>query len=131
MTAVDNIQNSMAFPVMEGFPSWTSAALPEVWNDGEDIEYAYHGAQYNDTTLCKIAPFVLNHLADCNTYWNETIMMTFLMALDYQLNTKIPSVGSYCLTPTLLTIDEIYIKNTGENGKKQKPTFAREVIWLW
>ncbi len=60
MTAVGNIQNSVAFPAMEVFSSWTSAAVPEVWNDGEDLEYTYHGAQYNETTLCKIAPFVLN-----------------------------------------------------------------------
>ena len=45
MTALGSIQNSMAFPVMEVFPSWTSAALPEVWNDDEDLEYTYHGAQ--------------------------------------------------------------------------------------
>ena len=44
------------------------------------------------------------------------------MALDYHLNTNIPSVGSYFLTPTVLTIDEITIENTGKKGKKQKPT---------
>jgi hypothetical protein len=95
MTAVGNIQNSMSYPVMEVFPSWTSAALPEVWNDDEDLEYTYHGAQYNDTPLCKIAPLVLNHLADRNTYWNETIMRSFVMVLDYHLNTNIPSVRSF------------------------------------
>ena len=99
---------------MEVFPSWTSAALPDVWNNGEDLEYTYHGAQYNDATLCKIAPFVLNHLADRNAYWNETIMKSFVMALDYHLNTNIPSVGSYFLTPTILTIDEIYLEYTGK-----------------
>ena len=138
MTAVGNIQNSMAYPVMQAFPSLTSAALPEVWNDGEDLEYTYHGAQYNDTTLCEIAPFVLNHLADRNTYWNETIMRTFVTALDYHLNTNIPSVGSYFLTPTVLTIDEINIENTGKKGKKQKPTlrvklygFDDELLETW
>ena len=60
MTAVGNIQSSMEFPAMEVFPSWTSAALLEVWNDGEDLEHTYPGARYNDTTLCKIVPYVLN-----------------------------------------------------------------------
>ena len=75
---------------MEVFPSLTSAALPEVWNDGEDLEYTYHGAQYNDTTLCEIAPFVLNHLADRNTYWNETIMRTFVKGAGLSLEHKHP-----------------------------------------
>ena len=31
--------------------TWKIAALPEVWNDEEDLEYTYHGAFYEDTTL--------------------------------------------------------------------------------
>jgi len=123
MTAVGNLQNSMTCHVMEGFPSWTSAALPEVWNDGEDLEYTNHGSQHNDTTLCKIVPFVLNHLADRNTYWNETIMRTYVTVLDYHLNTNIPFVGSCFLAPTILTIDEIYLENTGEKTRNRNQPY--------
>jgi hypothetical protein len=119
MTAVGNIQNSMAWHVMEVHSSWTSAALPKVWNDGKDLEYTYHSAQYNDTTLCEMMPFVLHHLTDRDTYWNEMIMMTFVTALAYHLKTNIPSVGAFFLTSTILNIEEIYLENTGKRARNR------------
>ena len=103
----------------------TSAALPEVWNDGEDLVYTYHGAQYNDTTLCEIAPFVLNHLADRNTYWNETIMRSFVTALDYHLNTNIPSVGSYFLISISLPLFHATLTSRIERSSCVKDIFIR------
>jgi hypothetical protein len=46
----------------------------------------------------------------------------FVMALAYHLNRKISFVGSFFLTPTILTIEEIYLENTREKDKKQEPT---------
>ena len=109
----------MAWHVMEVHSSWTSAALPKVWNDGKDLEYTYHSAQYNDTTLCEMMPFVLHHLTDRDTYWNEMIMMTFVTALAYHLKTNIPSVGAFFLTSTILNIEEIYLENTGKRARNR------------
>ena len=50
MTAVCNIPKNMVSHGMEVHSSWTSAVLPEVWNDGEDLVYTYHGAQFDYTT---------------------------------------------------------------------------------
>ena len=39
---------------------WTSTTLPELWNDGEDMEYMYHAATYKDTpTICKVSPIII------------------------------------------------------------------------
>ena len=100
--------------------------------------YTYHGAQLDYTALCEMASFVLNHLADQNTYWNETIVRAFFAGLAYPLDTTIPSVGSFFLTPTILTVDKINIKNTGKKGKNKEPTlhvnlvgFNEELLKIW
>ena len=39
--------------------SWTCATLPEEWNDGDDLEFTYHGALYKSNLLCEMSPFLL------------------------------------------------------------------------
>jgi hypothetical protein len=101
---------------------WTSVALPEAWNDGDDIDYTYHGAAYQEITLCKLAPFVLQHLASPTTYWNESIVTTFVMTMAYHINITNPSVDqSYFLTPRMLSVIESCPDKAAKMSKKLPP----------
>ena len=75
-----------------------------------------------------MAPFIPNHLTDQNTYWNETIVRSSFRALAYYLNTNIPSVGSFFLIPTILTVEEIHLGNTGKKGKNKEPTLRMNLF---
>ena len=48
---------------------WTSTTLPELWNDGEVMEYTYHASTYKDTaTICKVSPIIIQDLNSTKCY---------------------------------------------------------------
>ncbi len=47
----DEITNGTQISLYDDDWTWKTAALPEVWN-GDDLDFTYHGAVYEDTTLC-------------------------------------------------------------------------------
>ena len=63
---VDDIANGTQISSSDDDWTWKTAALSEVWNDGEDLKWAYHGVLYEFTTLRELTPVILHHL-NCNT----------------------------------------------------------------
>ena len=61
--------------------TWKTAALPEVWKDGNDLEYTYHDAVYEATTFCDLTPVILPHLNKNTTYWNEMVVQSFVQLI--------------------------------------------------
>ncbi len=55
--------------------SWTSATLPEVWKDGDDMEYGYQVMLYKDyTTIVKLSLIILQHLNSDKLQWNKMVV---------------------------------------------------------
>ena len=54
-------------------------------------------------------------------------MREFFIGLAYYLDTNIPSVRTFFLTPTILAVKEIYFENTGERGKNKEATLRVEL----
>lgn len=59
-----------------------TAAIPEAWNDGKDVEFTYQDAVYEFNILCKLTPFVQYHLNNNGTYWNKRGVGSIVQALD-------------------------------------------------
>ena len=120
---LNEVANEMPISTSDDDWTWKTAALPEVWNDGEDLEFIYHGAVYEDTTLCELTPVILPHLNSNITYWNEMAVMSFVNILAYHMATKEPyDNNTYNLTPTSLPLLEIFRNDHGEEKGKKKQT---------
>jgi hypothetical protein len=95
-----------------------------LWNDGEDMEYTYHASTYKDTaTICEVSPIIIQDLNSTKMLWNETVVRSFVEALDHHMKTFNQSVErTYFLTPTVLIANEIYPeKATVKDAKKCQP----------
>lgn len=99
---------------------WNSVNTSDVWKDGDDMDFTYHGAFNENSILCELTPFVLGHLNSKNTLWNETVMRSFIVALAHHMDMYNGSdIRSYFLTPTILTVNQEYIESM---KKKQTKT---------
>ena len=93
----------MSISISDDDWTWKTAALPEVWNDGNDLEFTNHGVVYEDTTLCELTPVILPCLNSNTIYWNESVVWSLVNLLAYHMATNKPSDdNTYYLTPTIL-----------------------------
>ena len=87
---------------------------------------------YEDTTLCELIPVILPHLNSNTSYWNESVVQSFVNLLAYHMATNKPSDDkTYYLTPTILPLMEILPNHPGQEKGKKKQTRKRfEILAL-
>ena len=104
--------------------SWTSADLPKVWDDDEDLEFTYHAAMDDNNCLCQVSPIILRHLNSHTTSWNETVVRTFVSGMAQYMSTNKPNKlsddKSYHFFPFVITVNEIEV-DMPQKKKKTKP----------
>ncbi len=128
---VDEIANGTRISSSDDDWTWKTSALPEVWNDGEDLEFTYHGAVYEDTTLCELTPVILPHLNSNTTIWNEMAVQSFVNLLAYHMATNKPSDDkTYYLTPTILWLMEILLMILVKRKERKSRQGSESKYWL-
>jgi hypothetical protein len=107
--------------------SWTSATLPEVWNEGDDMDFTYNVMLYKDnTTLVELSPIILRHLNSDKSQWNEMVVRSFIVALDHHMKSFSQSAcRTFFLTPAILRANEISPEEAKKKDGKKAATTMR------
>ncbi len=91
----------------------------------------YHGAVYEDTTLCELTPVIRPHLNSNTTYWNKSVVRSFVNLITYHMATNKPSDdNTYFLTPTILPLTEILPDDPSEEKGKKGRQGSESKYWL-